>query len=69
MPHKSLFPAQTTPSTNIQRPTGYLHRHLKYSIYIHESILSLLSHVQLFAMPWTIARQAPLSIEFSQQEY
>ena len=24
--------------------------------------------VQLFATPWTIARQAPLSMEFSRQE-
>ena len=54
---------------NIQRPTGYLHRHLKCSIYTHESILSLLSHVQLFAMRWTVACQAPLSIGFSQKEY
>ena len=69
MPHKCLFPAQTTPSTNIQMPTGYLHRHLKCSIYTHESILSLLSHVQLFAMLWTVACQAPLSIGFSQKEY
>ena len=29
----------------------------------------LLSHVQLFATPWTVARQAPLSMEFSRQEY
>ena len=28
-----------------------------------------LSHVQLFVTPWTIARQVPLSIEFSRQEY
>ena len=27
------------------------------------------SHVQLFATPWTIARQTPLSMEFSRQEY
>ena len=27
------------------------------------------SHVQLFATPWTITRQAPLSMEFSRQEY
>ena len=69
MPHKSLFTAQTTPSTNIQRPTGYLHRHLKCSIYNHQSMLSLLSHVRLFAIPWTAAHQAPLSIGFSRQEY
>ena len=28
-----------------------------------------LSHVQLFATPWTVARQAPLSMEFSEHEY
>ena len=28
-----------------------------------------LSHVQLFATSWTLACQAPLSIEFSRQEY
>ena len=28
-----------------------------------------LSCVQLFAAPWTIAHQAPLSTEFSRQEY
>ena len=28
-----------------------------------------LSHVQLFATPWTIAHQAPQSMEFSRQEY
>ena len=29
----------------------------------------MLSHVQLFAAPWTVAHQAPLSMEFSKQEY
>ena len=29
----------------------------------------VLSHVQLFATPWTVDRQAPLSMEFSRQEY
>ena len=29
----------------------------------------LLMHVWLFAIPWTIAHQAPLSVEFSRQEY
>ena len=28
-----------------------------------------LSHVQLFAKPWTIAHQTPLSVEFSRQEF
>ena len=29
----------------------------------------LLSCVQLFVAPWTIAHQAPLSMRFSKQEY
>ena len=28
-----------------------------------------LSHVWLFVTPWTVAHQAPLSMEFSRQEY
>ena len=28
-----------------------------------------LSHIQLFATAWTIARQAPLFMEFSRQQY
>ena len=29
------------------------------------AVLSHFSHVQLFAMLWTVARQAPLSVELS----
>ena len=32
-------------------------------------VLSCCSHVQFFATPWTVARQAPLSMEFSRQKY
>ena len=32
-------------------------------------MLSRFSHVRLFATPCTVARQAPLSMEFSSQEY
>ena len=46
-------------------------------LYFEESILNdwcvcvceLLNHVQLFATPWTVACQVPLSMEFSRQEY
>ena len=50
--------------------------------YHHDAIISIitssvifivkvksLSRVQLFATPWTVAYEAPLSIEFSRQEY
>ena len=29
----------------------------------------MLSHVQFFVTPWTVFHQAPLSMEFSRQEY
>ena len=32
-------------------------------------MLSRISHVQLFATVWTVARQVPLSMAFSRQEY
>ena len=32
-------------------------------------MLCVLGHVQLFATPWTVALQAPLSMGFSKQEY
>ena len=32
-------------------------------------VLSCFSRVQLFVTLWTIAHQAPLSVEFSRQEY
>ena len=31
--------------------------------------VKLLSRVRLFATPWSVANQAPLSMEFSRQEY
>ena len=38
--------------------------------YIHIAcVLSHISRVQLFATPWTVALQAPLSVGFSRQEY
>ena len=29
----------------------------------------VLTHIQLFASPWTVAHQTPLSMGFSRQEY
>ena len=34
-----------------------------------ESEVKSLSHVRLFATPWTVAHQAPPSMGFSRQEY
>ena len=35
----------------------------------HLSACQSLSHIQLFATPWTVVNQAPLSMEFPRQEY
>ena len=40
-----------------------------YLIWVCAYVLSLFSHVWLFVTPWTVARQSPLSMEFSRQEY
>ena len=36
---------------------------------LSKKISYLLSRVRLFATPWPVARQAPLPMEFSRQEY
>ena len=41
----------------------------KLSICVKKVKVKLLSRVQLFATPWTIAYQAPPSMGFSRQEY
>ena len=33
------------------------------------TVVYSLSHVQLFVTPWTVTRQAPLSMGFSRQDY
>ena len=38
-------------------------------MYFSNVCVCVLSHIQLFATPWTAARQAPLSMGLSQQEY
>ena len=32
-------------------------------------VMCMLSRVHLFANPWTVAHQVPLSLEFSRQRY
>ena len=45
----------------------YYTLHIYLEIYV--CMLSHFSHVQFFATLWTVARQAPLSMGFSRQEY
>ena len=39
------------------------------SVYVSVCLCQSLSRVRLFVTPWTAACQAPLSVEFSRQEY
>ena len=43
----------------------FLAQLLEYFVVVDQS----LSHVYLFVTPWTVARQAPLSVGFPRQEY
>ena len=47
----------------------YSFNHLFASVNLEIVAIQALSHVQLFATPWTIARQIPLSMGFPRQEY
>ena len=38
-------------------------------VHVCVCVCEWLSHVQLFATPWTVAHQTPLSMEFPRQEY
>ena len=42
---------------------------LTISCFMHACMLSFFSPVQLFELLWTVASQAPLSMEISRQEY
>ena len=50
----------TPPPTPSQKAVLYVGQKVK---------VRSLSHAQLFATPWTVAHQAPPSMEFSRQEY
>ena len=42
---------------------------LKIAQHCKSTMLGRCSRVQLFAIPWTVAHQAPLSMGFARQEY
>ena len=52
-----------------RRKIARLSGRCKFSSSRKLSCVKLLSHVQLFVTPWSAALQAPLSMEFSRQEY
>ena len=48
---------------------SYTYICIRIYIYVHETNAQSLSNVWLFEAPWTVAHQAPLSMEFPRQEY
>ena len=62
------------PATFNRASTGFFFKHSAYfpseTFLIFSVLLKTFSVIiQLFAIPWTVTHQAPLSIEFSRQEY
>ena len=68
MPYTAFFGvSQNDPTLSFQKPPGkasFLKEILKWWQHV-----CVLSRVQLFATPWTIAHQASLSMGFFRQEY
>ena len=74
IPYKACFFFPTLPLLLFRAEVAIFWVYLYVDIYIHiHTSLSLycqlLSHVQIFAIPWTAALKAPLSMEFSRQQY
>ena len=44
-------------------------RQRSYAVTYYHLYVDMLSHVQLFVTPWTVAHQAPLSMGFPRLEY
>ena len=53
---------------NEMRPSEIVQRVVLMGAYTVVKV-KLLSHIRLFATPWTVAYQAPLSMGFSRQQY
>ena len=58
---------QRTGSKSGKEYIKVIYCHPAYVIYMQSVVL--VSVVQLFATPWIVAHQAPLSMEFSRPEY
>ena len=66
----SVLPSKTEYSVQCKyQGTNKLKTYILAPKFISSEPMKLLSHVWLFAIPWTVAYQAPPSMEFSRQEY
>ena len=61
--------SQIRDQTSVPCNWGQIPNHWSTRKKVKEKKVKLLSHVPLFATPWTVAHQAPLSMGFSRQEY
>ena len=61
--------AQMFMSQNVTSALFIIRETQKQPRYLFMCVLSHFSHVWLFVTPWTVARQASLSMGFSRQEY
>ena len=63
---KELDKTERLPLLSYVLPLSYI----LHSLFVHLLLLlSRFSHIRVFATLWTVARQAPLSMGFSRQEY
>ena len=69
--HSEIWKEQWVQTPQSQSVLDVFRKRLLFSHSMHCLCVraQLLSHAQLFATSWTVARQAPLSTEFSRQEY
>ena len=64
------FPWHPTPVMSLLCPPSYLFNSVVLQMCSEDAcILSHFSCIWLFVIPWTVAHQAPLSMEFTRQEY
>ena len=55
--------------TSSPLPSPFCHTKYHSQVRVRPGPLCVLSRVQLFATPWSVACQAPLSMDYSRQEY
>ena len=68
-PYSTLCPGpQGDPAVQLRKISNIFEETIWDTIIRKVKVMSL-SHVRLFATPWTVAHQAPPSMAFSRQEY
>ena len=69
MTDTTYFGKRSWIQTKLQWNDAISKRYIVWLVNILKVKVKLLSRVRLFATPWTVAHQAPLSMGFSRQEY